>query len=376
MNKCKVVVGLSGGVDSAVSAWLLKQQGHEVVGIFMKNWEDDDNSEYCSSRQDFLDAAAVADVIGIAIEHVNFAAEYKDRVFAEFLREYQAGRTPNPDVLCNAEIKFKAFLDHAMRLGAEKIATGHYARTHFNSATQRHELLKGLDPLKDQSYFLHRLNQAQLAKTLFPVGELPKAEVRRIAAEIGLPNAKKKDSTGICFIGERPFREFLNRYLQSKPGPIKNDSDRIIGKHMGLSFYTLGQRQGLGIGGVKEKGAARGGGTHAPWFVARKDMGTNTLYAVQGHDHPWLLAHGLVFDDTAWVAGAPPSPGSYTAKTRYRQQDAACTLMTEATPDAFRLRFAAAQWAVTPGQSAVLYDGEVCLGGGIITQAEEPPTAP
>ena len=376
MNKCKVVVGLSGGVDSAVSAWLLKQQGHEVVGIFMKNWEDDDNSEYCSSRQDFLDAAAVADVIGIAIEHVNFAAEYKDRVFAEFLREYQAGRTPNPDVLCNAEIKFKAFLDHAMRLGAEKIATGHYARTHFNSATQRHELLKGLDPLKDQSYFLHRLNQAQLAKTLFPVGELPKAEVRRIAAEIGLPNAKKKDSTGICFIGERPFREFLNRYLQSKPGPIKNDSDRIIGKHMGLSFYTLGQRQGLGIGGVKEKGAARGGGTHAPWFVARKDMGTNTLYAVQGHDHPWLLAHGLVFNDAAWVAGAPPSPGSYTAKTRYRQQDAACTLMTEATPDAFRLRFAAAQWAVTPGQSAVLYDGEVCLGGGIITQAEEPPTAP
>ena len=376
MNKCKVVVGLSGGVDSAVSAWLLKQQGHEVVGIFMKNWEDDDNSEYCSSRQDFLDAAAVADVIGIAIEHVNFAAEYKDRVFAEFLREYQAGRTPNPDVLCNAEIKFKAFLDHAMRLGAEKIATGHYARIRFNSATQRHELLKGLDPLKDQSYFLHRLNQAQLAKTLFPVGELPKAEVRRIAAEIGLPNAKKKDSTGICFIGERPFREFLNRYLQSKPGPIKNDSDRIIGKHMGLSFYTLGQRQGLGIGGVKEKGAARGGGTHAPWFVARKDMGTNTLYAVQGHDHPWLLAHGLVFDDTAWVAGAPPSPGSYTAKTRYRQQDAACTLMTEATPDAFRLRFAAAQWAVTPGQSAVLYDGEVCLGGGIITQAEEPPTAP
>ena len=376
MNKCKVVVGLSGGVDSAVSAWLLKQQGHEVVGIFMKNWEDDDNSEYCSSRQDFLDAAAVADVIGIAIEHVNFAAEYKDRVFAEFLREYQAGRTPNPDVLCNAEIKFKAFLDHAMRLGAEKIATGHYARIRFNSATQRHELLKGLDPLKDQSYFLHRLNQAQLAKTLFPVGELPKAEVRRIAAEIGLPNAKKKDSTGICFIGERPFREFLNRYLQSKPGPIKNDSDRIIGKHMGLSFYTLGQRQGLGIGGVKEKGAARGGGTHAPWFVARKDMGTNTLYAVQGHDHPWLLAHGLVFEDTAWVAGAPPSPGSYTAKTRYRQQDAACTLMTEATPDAFRLRFAAAQWAVTPGQSAVLYDGEVCLGGGIITQAEEPPAAP
>ena len=207
----RVVVGLSGGVDSAVTAWLLKQQGHEVVGIFMKNWEDDDDSEYCSSRQDFLDAAAVADVIGIEIEHVNFAAEYKDRVFAKFLREYQAGRTPNPDVLCNAEIKFKAFLDHALRLGAEKIATGHYARVRLNAATGRHELLKGLDASKDQSYFLHRLNQAQLGKTLFPVGELQKSEVRRIAAEIGLPNAKKKDSTGICFIGERPFHKFLNR---------------------------------------------------------------------------------------------------------------------------------------------------------------------
>ena len=374
MNKHRIVVGLSGGVDSAVSAWLLKQQGHEVVGIFMKNWEDDDDSEYCSSRQDFLDAAAVADVIGIPIEHVNFAAEYKDRVFSAFLREYQAGRTPNPDVLCNAEIKFKAFLDHAMRLGAEKIATGHYARARFNPLTQRHELLKGLDPLKDQSYFLHRLNQAQLAKTQFPVGELPKAEVRRIAAEIGLPNAQKKDSTGICFIGERPFREFLNRYLQSKPGPIKDARGRVIGEHVGLSFYTLGQRQGLGIGGIKEKGAARGGGAHAPWFVARKDMPTNTLYAVQGHDHPWLLANELVFDDAAWVAGLPPSIGAYTAKTRYRQQDAACTLLTEVEPDdAFRLRFAAAQWAVTPGQSAVLYNGEVCLGGGIITQGENPP---
>ncbi|MFN3888651.1 MAG: tRNA 2-thiouridine(34) synthase MnmA, partial [Aquabacterium sp.] len=214
-SKQRVVVGLSGGVDSAVTAWLLKQQGHEVIGIFMKNWEDDDDSEYCSSRQDFLDAASVADVIGIEIEHVNFAADYKDRVFAEFLREYQAGRTPNPDVLCNAEIKFKAFLDHAMRLGAEKIATGHYARVRAvpdaafaHQQGLRYELLKGLDPLKDQSYFLHRLNQAQLSKTMFPVGELPKTEVRRIAAEIGLPNAKKKDSTGICFIGERPFREF------------------------------------------------------------------------------------------------------------------------------------------------------------------------
>ena len=278
----RVVVGLSGGVDSAVSAYLLKQQGYEVVGIFMKNWEDDDNDEFCSSRQDFIDAASVADVLGIEIEHVNFAAEYKDRVFAEFLREYQSGRTPNPDVLCNAEIKFKAFLDHAMRLGAEKIATGHYARVRLNEATGRHELLKGLDPLKDQSYFLHRLNQAQLSKTLFPVGELEKTEVRRIAEEIGLPNARKKDSTGICFIGERPFRDFLNRYISKEPGPIKDSRGRVLGQHVGLSFYTLGQRQGLGIGGVKEKGAQRGAGDHAPWFVARKDIPSNTLWAVQG----------------------------------------------------------------------------------------------
>ena len=287
-KKQRVVVGLSGGVDSAVSAHLQKQQGHEVVAIFMKNWEDDDDDEYCSSRQDFLDAASVADVLGIEIEHVNFAADYKDRVFAEFLREYQAGRTPNPDVLCNAEIKFKAFLDHAMRLGARKIATGHYARVRERAG--RFELLKGLDESKDQSYFLHRLNQAQLAKTLFPVGELRKTEVRRLAEEIGLPNAKKKDSTGICFIGERPFREFLNRYIRKEPGPIKDPRGRTIGQHQGLSFYTLGQRQGLGIGGIKERRGVRGGGDHAPWFVARKDVGSNTLRVVQGHDHPWLLS--------------------------------------------------------------------------------------
>src|SRR6476619_1264219 len=232
--KPRVVVGLSGGVDSAVSAHLLKQQGWDVVAIFMKNWEDDDDDEYCSSRQDFLDAASVADVLGIEIEHVNFAAEYKDRVFAEFLREYKAGRTPNPDVLCNAEIKFKAFLDHAMRLGAEKIATGHYARVRENDG--RFELLKGLDASKDQSYFLHRMTQAQLGRTLFPVGELKKTEVRRIAAEIGLPNAAKRDSTGICFIGERPFREFLNRYLAHAPGPIRDERGRVLGEHVGLSF--------------------------------------------------------------------------------------------------------------------------------------------
>jgi len=383
MNKTsirrRIVVGLSGGVDSAVTAWLLKQQGHEVVGIFMKNWEDDDDDAYCSSRQDFLDAAAVADVIGIEIEHVNFAADYKDRVFADFLREYSAGRTPNPDILCNAEIKFKAFLDHAIRIGADKIATGHYARVRGVSRAGdpldllqaqgddgQFELLKGLDPAKDQSYFLHRLNQAQLARTLFPVGELLKTEVRRIALEIGLPNAKKKDSTGICFIGERPFRDFLNRYLAKEPGPIKNDKGQTIAEHVGLSFYTLGQRQGLGIGGLKAKGAQRGGGDHAPWFVARKDMATNTLWVVQGHDHPWLLSQQLAAGQASWVAGAAPAPQALAAKTRYRQADAPCTLATVLGED-FALDFAQAQWAVTPGQSAVLYNGDVCLGGGIIT---------
>jgi tRNA-specific 2-thiouridylase len=372
MTLHRVVVGLSGGVDSAVTAHLLKQQGHEVVGIFMKNWEDDDDSEYCSSNIDFVDAAAVADVLGIEIEHVNFATDYKDRVFAEFVREYQAGRTPNPDILCNAEIKFKSFLDHAMRLGAEKIATGHYARVRLNSSTGRHQLLKGLDASKDQSYFLHRLNQAQLAKTLFPVGELHKTEVRRIAQEIGLPNAKKKDSTGICFIGERPFREFLNRYIVKEPGPIKDPTGRTIGQHVGLSFYTLGQRQGLGIGGVKAKGAQRGGGEHTPWFVARKDMTNNILWVVQGHDHPWLLSPQLQAGDASWCAGEPPPPGHYAAKTRYRQSDAACTLCAEDNA-AFALDFSEDQWAVTPGQSAVLYDGEVCLGGGVISHASALP---
>src|SRR5215212_9192417 len=311
MKPRRIVVGLSGGVDSAVSAHLLKRQGHEVVGVFMKNWEDDDDSEYCSSNADFVDAAAVADVLCIEIEHVNFAAEYKDRVFAEFLREYRAGRTPNPDVLCNAEIKFKAFLDHAVERGAELIATGHYARV--RTLDGAFQLLKGLDPLKDQSYFLHRLTQAQLAKTLFPLGELAKTEVRRIATEIGLPNAKKKDSTGICFIGERPFREFLNRYLANQPGPIEDDRGRTVGEHVGLSFYTLGQRKGIGLGGIKERAAARGGSVHAPWFVARKDIARNTLRVVQGHDHPWLLSSSLVAADASWVAGQPTTTTALAA---------------------------------------------------------------
>ncbi len=363
MKAQRVVVGLSGGVDSALSAWLLKQAGHEVVGLFMKNWEGDDDSEYCSSNIDFVDAAAVADVIGIELEHVNFAAEYKDRVFAEFLREHVAGRTPNPDVLCNAEIKFKAFLDHALRLGADKIATGHYARVRERAGA--FELLKGLDASKDQSYFLHRLNQAQLRQTLFPLGELHKTEVRRIAAEIKLPNAMKKDSTGICFIGERPFREFLNRYLSHAPGPMLDERGRHLGQHLGLSFYTLGQRQGLGIGGVKKRGAPRGGGDHAPWFVARKELASNTLRVVQGHDHPWLQSMRLHAQDASWVSGNAPASGGYAAKTRYRQADAPCELAA-AAPVAFTLQFGAAQWAVTPGQSAVLYDGEICLGGGVI----------
>jgi tRNA-uridine 2-sulfurtransferase len=361
MKKQRIVVGLSGGVDSAVTAHLLKQQGHEVVGIFMKNWEGDDNDEYCSSNIDFVDAASVAEVLGIEIEHVNFASEYKDRVFAEFLREYSAGRTPNPDILCNAEIKFKAFLDHAMRLGAEKIATGHYARVRLNDATCKYELLKGLDNSKDQSYFLHRLNQAQLGKTLFPVGELHKTEVRRIADEIQLPNARKKDSTGICFIGERPFREFLNRYIANKPGAIKDETGRTVGKHVGLSFYTLGQRQGLGIGGIKNA-------PEIPWFVAAKDMKSNTLIAVQGHNHQLLQSHKLTALDVSWVAGTAPIQGQYAAKTRYRQSDAPCGFqsISSLTAQGFALDFEAPQWAVTPGQSAVIYDGEVCLGGGVI----------
>src|SRR5262245_349318 len=366
MRASRVVVGLSGGVDSAVAAWLLKRSGHDVVGIFMKNWEDDDDSEYCSSNADFVDAAAVADVVGIELEHVNFAAEYKDRVFAEFLREYQAGRNPNPDVLCNAEIKFKAFLDHALRLGAERIATGHYARVRETSG--RYELLKGLDGTKDQSYFLHRLNQTQLTRTLFPVGELKKTQVRDLAAEIRLPNAKKKDSTGICFIGERPFREFLNRYLSHEPGAIEDDRGRAVGRHVGLSFYTLGQRQGLGIGGLKPA-RGRGAAEHAPWYVARKDLARNVLRVVQGHDHPWLQSQELAAADSSWVAGRAPKPGRYAAKTRYRQADAACALAPQAN-GSFALRFEAAQWAVTPGQSAVLYDGEVCLGGGVIDAAQ------
>jgi tRNA-uridine 2-sulfurtransferase len=350
----RVVVGMSGGVDSSVAALLLKRQGYDVVGLFMKNWEDDDTDEYCSTRQDLIDAAAAADVIGIELEAVNFAAEYKDRVFAEFLREYSGGRTPNPDVLCNAEIKFRAFLDHAMRLGAAKIATGHYAR--LDTLDGRQRLLRGTDAGKDQSYFLHRLTQEQLARVMFPIGELEKAEVRRIALEAGLPNHAKKDSTGICFIGERPFREFLNRYLPKVPGPIVDAEGRTIGEHIGLAFYTIGQRKGIGIGGAGDA-----------WYVAGKDLAANKLIVVQGHDHPLLMKRTLAADETSWVAGiAPVEQSQHTAKTRYRQADAPCTL-GRVLEGEIRVDFAKPQWAVTPGQSVVLYDGDACLGGGVIT---------
>ena len=361
---------MSGGVDSSVAAWLLKEQGYEVVGLFMKNWEDDDDAEYCSTRQDWLDAVSVADVLGIDIEAVNFAAEYKDRVFAEFLREYEAGRTPNPDVLCNAEIKFKAFLDHALRLGAEFIATGHYARVRevHGPEGSRFELLKAVDASKDQSYFLHRLNQLQLSKTLFPLGNLHKTEIRAIATRLGLPNAAKKDSTGICFIGERPFREFLNRYLAYKPGQMRTADNEIVGEHVGLSFYTLGQRKGIGVGGLKNH--QNTDGNSSPWYVARKNIIDNSLTIVQGHDHPLLLSATLTADQANWVAGSAPENAPFlTAKTRYRQTDVPCTL-AEQDDRTFRLKFPGAQWAVTPGQSAVLYQGDVCLGGGIIDTAD------
>ena len=353
----RIVVGMSGGVDSSVAALLLKRAGYEVVGLFMKNWEDDDDDEYCSTRQDLIDCAAVADIVGIELEAVNFAAEYRERVFSAFLAEYSAGRTPNPDVLCNAEIKFRAFLDHAMKLGAARIATGHYARVRGTAG--KFELLKAVDGLKDQSYFLHRLNQAQLARTLFPLGELRKTEVRKIAQAAGLPNFAKRDSTGICFIGERPFREFLNRYLPRVPGPMRTPEGRVVGEHIGLAFYTIGQRKGIGIGGLRDsKGEA--------WYVAAKDMQKNELIVVQGHDHPLLLSSRLSARDLAWVSGEAPDPRpACGAKTRYRQADAPCHIAAS-WGDECALEFEAPQWAVTPGQSAVLYRGEVCLGGGVI----------
>ena len=356
----RVVVGLSGGVDSAVAAWALKQQGFEVVGLFMKNWEDDDTDEYCTSRDDLVDAAAVADVLGIDFDAVNFAAEYRERVFAHFLREYEAGRTPNPDVLCNSEIKFRAFLDHALRMGAHHIATGHYARVR-RSEESRVQLLAAADAAKDQSYFLHRLTQEQLTPVLFPLGDMIKREVRALARREGIPTYAKKDSTGICFIGERPFRDFLARYLPRTPGPVQSSDGVTIGQHDGLAYYTLGQRHGLGVGGTRD-------GTDAPWFVAGKDLARNALIAVQGHDHPLLYRRDVAVIDMHWIADTPPAATTQlTAKTRYRMPAAPCVL--EASALGTRAVFATPQWAPTPGQYLVLYDGDVCLGGGVITEA-------
>ena len=359
-RKNRVVVGMSGGVDSSVAAWMLKQQGFEVVGLFMKNWEDDDTDDYCTSRTDLVDAASVADVIGIELEAVNFAAEYRERVFAHFLREYAAGRTPNPDVLCNSEIKFRAFLDHARTLGAERIATGHYAQVR-NIGT-RVELAKAVDATKDQSYFLHRLTQEQLAPVLFPLGAIAKREVRAIAKREGISTWAKKDSTGICFIGERPFRDFLAKYLPRTPGPVETSDGVVVGRHHGLAYYTLGQRQGLGIGGTKE-------GSDLPWFVVGKVQSRNALIVVQGHDHPSLYQRAVAAQEMHWIAGAPPSAtnlGRVGAKTRYRMPDARCQIELQ-SENRCQATFAAPQWAPTPGQYLVLYDGDVCLGGGVIT---------
>src|SRR5712672_1479663 len=346
----RIVVGMSGGVDSSVAALLLKRRGFVVVGLFMKNWEEDDDDEYCSTRQDLVDCASVAEVIGIELEAVNFSAEYKERVFGAFLAEYSDGRTPNPDVLCNAEIKFMSFLDHALALGAQRIATGHYAR--LRETEGKVELLKAVDSAKDQSYFLHRLSQAQLARVMFPLGELKKTEVRRIAREAGLHNFAKKDSTGICFIGERPFREFLNRYLSKSPGRIVDEEGKAVGEHVGLAFYTIGQRKGIGIGGKKNASADA-------WYVAEKRMAANELVVVQGHDHPLLLKTKLKAADASWVAGSAPEGKHFSGKTRYRQADADCAL--EDAEKGIAVEFSRPQWAVTPGQSVVLYDREVCL---------------
>ncbi len=358
-----VVVGLSGGVDSSVAAMRLLEQGHAVRGVFMKNWEGDDTEDHCAAEADLADARAVSEALGIPLQAVNFADQYWERVFEYFLREYRAGRTPNPDILCNREIKFRAFLEYALSLGAEKIATGHYAR--IGREGDRYTLLRGLDSGKDQSYFLYTLGQEQLARSLFPVGELEKPRVRELAAERGLVTSAKKDSTGICFIGERHFRDFLKRYIPARPGEIRTPEGMRLGRHEGLMYYTLGQRQGLGIGGVR-------GHEGATWYVAGKDLGANVLWVVPGHDHPLLFSRELRAIELHWVAGEPPAlPARLTAKTRYRQADVPCRI--EAIEDGTaRVRFDEPQWAVTPGQSVVFYDGQKCLGGGIIDWTDNP----
>jgi tRNA-specific 2-thiouridylase len=359
-----IMVAMSGGVDSSVSALLLQSQGKPIAGMFMKNWEEDDRFGTCAAAEDVADAQAVSDAIGIPLHRRNFASEYWDNVFEEFLAEYRAGRTPNPDILCNREIKFKTFLEHAVDLGAEYIATGHYVRTDCKDGI--HRLLRGLDPNKDQSYFLYTIGQDQLARTLFPVGELLKPDVRSLAEQAALPVHDKKDSTGICFIGERNFKEFLSEYIPPSPGEIRTSDETVIAEHSGLMYYTLGQRQGLGIGGLR-------GFSDEPWYVLHKDQESNILYAGQGHDHPWLFSRTLLADQLSWVSGTAPAAGSkLTAKVRYRQADQDCSV-SEIGTNELVLTFEQAQRAVTAGQSVVLYDGENCLGGGIISWADTPP---
>ena len=356
----KVSVGMSGGVDSSVSAWLLQQQGYQVEGLFMKNWEEDDGEEYCTAADDLADAQAVCDKLGIKLHKINFAAEYWDNVFEHFLEEYKAGRTPNPDILCNKEIKFKAFLEFAADdLGADYIATGHYVRR--ADVDGKSQLLRGLDGNKDQSYFLYTLSHQQIAQSLFPVGELEKPEVRRIAEELDLVTAKKKDSTGICFIGERKFRDFLGRYLPAQPGAIETVDGQVVGEHQGLMYHTLGQRKGLGIGGLKES-------NDDPWYVVDKDVARNRLIVAQGADHPRLMSVGLIAQQLHWVDRQPiAAPLRCTVKTRYRQTDIPCEIVPRGD-DRIEVRFDAPVAAVTPGQSAVFYLGDVCLGGGIIEE--------
>ena len=351
-----IIVGMSGGVDSSVAAYLLKQAGHHVEGVFMKNWEGDDTDTYCPATQDMADAQSVCDKLNIDLQMVNFADKYWERVFAYFLAEYRAGRTPNPDILCNKEIKFKAFLNYAKQRGADFIATGHYVRA-LRTAKGMH-LLKGSDPLKDQSYFLYALNESQLAQSLFPVGGLPKQEVRTIAENLGLRNHAKKDSTGICFIGERKFKTFLSDYLPAQRGQIETLEGEVIGEHDGLMFYTIGQRQGLHIGGRKGK-------AESPWYVAGKNMARNRLIVVQGDQHPALFKHSLIATSLHWINHPPSLPIRVTAKTRYRQPDQTCQI-EQIEDTRYCVTFDQPQRAITPGQSVVFYQDDICLGGGII----------
>ncbi|ATI03182.1 MULTISPECIES: tRNA 2-thiouridine(34) synthase MnmA [Cycloclasticus] len=357
MDNKKIMIGMSGGVDSSVAALRLLEQGHEVTGLFMKNWDEDDGSEYCTAKEDLADAQQVSDKLGIELKTVNFAAEYWDNVFEDFLSEYAAGRTPNPDILCNREIKFKAFLDYATELGADYIATGHY--TQIAQQHNQFQLLRGLDNNKDQSYFLYTLGQTQLSRSLFPIGNMEKPAVRELAQKAGFINSRKKDSTGICFIGERKFKDFLQRYLPAQPGLMNTPEGETIGEHQGLMYYTLGQRQGLGIGGIKSA-------AEEPWYVVEKNLKNNILVVAQGHDHTLMQSNTLNASQLSWVSGQAVSNSfRCTAKTRYRQKDQACQV-TLIGDDHCLVQFDDPQRAVTPGQSVVFYNNEVCLGGGII----------